>query len=384
MMTAYSRFRPWLRGCVWLGCAAAFALAGCGRKAPLPARPSAPDAPVEASAGPVSDPGATLRSPAGPMVSAAATAAVAVVVGAAGAESPTNAPVAVPLPESWRPVLAAGDPTNAVAELVRMMRNDPEVLNRLGEVLRHADEPDARRAIEAVAALGTTDAFLSMVRAAAGLPDTAIRRETMAAAATMAASGQPAPVLFEALRVADDPTMIDAAVSGLAVAADTNVVRQAAARYVESQDDAEREGLLRVLRQATSPDVAPAMMDIAAAEAGEVRDGPALAALDTLGVIGSAAAVTALLDRCAGAAPTSAVLAATARLCTPEALPALLAAAEGGVVWASPASRLAAVRALGNYPSAQVAPVLQRLVRYEQDADLRAAAQEALDRTRNN
>jgi hypothetical protein len=190
-------------------------------------------------------------------------------------------------------------------------------------------------------------------------------------------------VLLSTLKLAPEHDIVTAVQQVLGQAPDTAVPFMAALLYLDATTMEERERLLGVIRHAQTPSAVSMLTGLADAAAGQYAEPLALAAIDTLGVIGSPVAVRDLEGRIeTGTAQghnVQPLVNALSRTANPAAYELLAAAARGDGT-ASPEVRLAALNALGHYPTVEARAALNQIITQEADASLLAAAQKALKR----
>ena len=198
-------------------------------------------------------------------------------------------------------------------------------------------------------------------------------------------ANKPASVelLLETLKLAPEHDVVMAVQQVLGQAPDTAVPFMAALLYQDAATAEERERLLGVIRHAQAPTSVSMLTGLADTASGQYADPLALAAIDTLGVIGSLAAVRDLSGRIetgtAQGQNVQPLVDALSRTINPVAYD-LLAAAARGEGAANARLRLASVNALGNYPTAAARATLNQIIAQESDADLLAAAKISLKR----
>ncbi len=190
-------------------------------------------------------------------------------------------------------------------------------------------------------------------------------------------------MLLDALKLAPECDVVMAVQQVLGQSPDTAVPFMAALLYRDATTPTERERLLGVIRHAQTPAAVTMLTGLADGAAGHYTEPLALAAIDTLGVIGTPAAVRDLAGRIetAGAQGQNAqvLVEALSRTVNPAAFDWLAAAARGeGSV--NTQVRLAALNALGNYPTTASREALHQIIAREADAALQTAAKSALKR----
>jgi hypothetical protein len=221
-------------------------------------------------------------------------------------------------------------------------------------------------AARSLAAVGTPAAFLELVGIDQRSPEGTLKRDLVDAASDLS-NRESSVVLFEALSATDDPAVLKASQAALAGMADANIVWEAVARYRAATDPLERAMMTGVIRGSTIRTV-PVIGQVADTGNGVYEDSMALAAVDTLAYIGvgrrgwisrgppggclNAGGCLAggggdRPDRPPGGAP-----------CVAE-----FALGEGESAAVGLPARIAATRALGNYPPTQVEDTLNRLLR---------------------
>lgn len=229
---------------------------------------------------------------------------------------------------------------------------------------------------------GTPAAYLELIRLINNLPDGLERREALVAA-TRLDNPATAALLFETVRVSGDPELVQSAQMSLGGMTNAGVVWLAVALYRGTEDPAQQDRLLGVLRQGRQSSHVAALVSVAEQLAGDPTDPLVMATLNTLGLIGTQESVMYLAELVNAASRTgqdpTLPAAALGRVVAPEALPALTALAEGHSPGTSPEARIAATRALGYFPLDRVEATLSAIVQNEANPLLVNAAQEAMN-----
>ena len=254
-------------------------------------------------------------------------------------------------PDPLTPVMAAGEaPKNAAGQDATR-----SVTDAMNAIRRATTEAERRRAV-------TT--FISNASFMANKPATV-------------------ELLLNTLKLAPEHDVVMAVQQVLGQAQDTAVPFMAALLYQDAATAEERERLLGVIRHAQTPSAVSMLTGLADTASGQYADPLALAAIDTLGVIGSPAAVHDLSGRIAtglaAGQDVQPLVDALSRTINPAAYDLLAAAARGEDAASRPV-RMAALNALGNYPTMAARAALNQIVAQEADADLLAAAKKALKR----
>jgi len=292
---------------------------------------------------------ASLSAPVPPVSSAAAATPSARAVAAAKLDNP--APALRAAPDPLTPSLAAGETAkNAAGQDATR-----SVTDAMNAIRRATTEAERRRAV-------TT--FISNASFMANKPATV-------------------ELLLNTLKLAPEHDVVMAVQQVLGQAPDAAVPFMAALLYQDATTAEERERLLGVIRHAQAPTAVSMLTGLADTASGQYADPLALAAIDTLGVIGSPAAVRDLSGRIAtGLAQGQNVqplVDALSRTINPSAYDLLAAAARGEDAASQPV-RMASLNALGNYPTVAARAALNQIIAQEADADLLAAAKKALKR----
>jgi len=278
--------------------------------------------------------------------------------GSGGGISPAEgcaAPAADPAATLLAAALAsASDPE----EVDRALRALAATGDRYTEVvagwLTNPDPAVARLGARALAAIGTKPALMALFDQLAKLPaDSPQAWEWASILADEAPSAQCELLLERVLDPAATEPVRDAAQRALARDADAALVDRLVTLYDGAGNDAARQALADALRQMQDPELAGELARLAFDRAG-TSDPMTVALWDTLGIIGTPEAVTALAALLASsalsAADRAALADALARVDNPDALPLLRALAAGQVAGAGPAVQAAARRALANFP----------------------------------
>lgn len=273
-------------------------------------------------------------------------------LGVRTASQPAADPVAVLLASS-SPAFGS-DPE----ELDRVLRALAATGNRYIEVvagwLTNPDPAVARLGARALAAIGTKPALTALFDQLAKLPaDSPQAWEWAAILAEEAPSVQRELLLERVMDPAATEPVRDAAQRALARDADTALIDRLVTHYDGAGDDTVRQALADALRQVQDPELAGELARLAFDRAG-TSDPMTVAIWDTLGIIGTPEAVTALSALLASSAMSAADRAtladAVARVDNQDALSLLRALAAGQVAGAGPAVQAAARRALANFP----------------------------------
>ncbi len=263
----------------------------------------------------------------------------------------------------------AADPTTALLAAALASANDPEDVerallalavtgNRYTEVvvgwLTNPDPAVARLGARALAAIGTKPALMALFEQLAKLPaDSPQAWEWAAILAEEAPSTQRELLLERVLDPAATEPVRDAAQRVLARDADTALLDHLVTLYDGAGNDAARQALADALRQVQDSELAGELARLAFDRAG-TSDPMTVAIWDTLGIIGTPEAVTALAalltSSAMSAADRTALSDALARVDNPDALSLLHALAAGQVAGAGAAGQTAARRALANFP----------------------------------
>lgn len=234
-----------------------------------------------------------------------------------------------------------------------------------------------------------SDGLLAVLSSIADADTEDARREHVAELENYTASSSVdravASLLIEAVRSAGDHDVAMAAQRALGGTPDASVLLWATTAYLAATNDLDADRLLGIIRHVQRPDAVPALSDLTDLANGDYAHPLAAAAADTLGVIGTPAAVTGLLSRIERSSLEGAdvmpLVTALSRTLNPRAF-APLAAAATGKGTRNFHARLAAIQALGNYWTDDARACLQSIVASESDPALRTAAERALQRAR--
>ncbi|HOW97754.1 MAG TPA: hypothetical protein P5567_13625 [Kiritimatiellia bacterium] len=229
---------------------------------------------------------------------------------------------------------------------------------------------------------GTPAAYLELVRLINNLPDGPERRAALVAA-TKLDNPATAALLFETVRVSGDPELVQSAQMSLGGMTNEGVVWLTVALYRGTEDVAQQERFLGVIRHCQQPVFVAPLISVADQSSGDPADPLISAALDTLGLLGTTESIGYLVARLNSAAragqDTTALAASLGRVVAPSALADLTGIASGRSPADQMESRVAAARALGHYPLADVEDTLNAILQNESDPRLINAAQEAMD-----
>ncbi|MBP7829336.1 MAG: hypothetical protein KA248_05420 [Kiritimatiellae bacterium] len=298
---------------------------------------------------------------------------------------PATAPSPAGLPPPDRPIreresvtTAAGEPAKTPAPSADPSSTSAPPEEALG--YDPAISPTARA--KALADEGTPAAYLELIRLINNLPDGLERREALVAA-TRIENPATTALLFETVRVSGDPELVQSAQMSLGSMTNEGVVWLTVALYRGTEDPAQQDRLLGVLRQGRQSSHVAALVSVAEQLAGDPTDPLVMAALNTLGLIGTQESITYLAEMVNAASRTgqdpTLPAAALGRVVAPEALPTLTALAEGHSPGTSPEARIAATRALGHFPLDSVEATLSAIAQNATDPLLINAAQEAMN-----
>jgi hypothetical protein len=261
----------------------------------------------------------------------------------------------------------AADPTATL--LAAALASDPEDVDRalralaatgdrytevVAGWLTNPDPAVARLGVRALAAIGTKSALMALFDQLAKLPaDSPQAWEWASILADEAPSAQRDLLLEWVLDPAATEPLRDAAQRALARDADAALANRLVTLYDSASNDAARQALADALRQMQNPELVDELVRLAFDRAG-ISDPMTVAIWDTLGIIGTPEAVTALAALLASsalsAADRAALADALARVDNLDALPLLRALAAGQVAGAGPTVQAAAHRALANFP----------------------------------
>ncbi|MBA4387014.1 MAG: hypothetical protein C0404_03475 [Verrucomicrobia bacterium] len=252
----------------------------------------------------------------------------------------------------------------------------------LDKLLGHSDVNVRLLGVQGLAAGGTAADAIGLVRIIGEAKDEDFKRHAVEIAGTIR-NPDAAAVLFEVIRVSEDPEMVQMAQKSLAGMPGESVLEETVMRFELSVDERERDQLLGIVRHVSGTNSVDKLGEIADRAEGDYSSPLALAAVDTLGIIGTVPAVSNLFERIeSGESAGTQVVDAVSRVSNPEALPFLIHAAAAGGSMTDPSARLAATRALGNYTRAAVGPTLEALLKDESNAAIRAAAEKSLKRVK--
>lgn len=189
------------------------------------------------------------------------------------------------------------------------------------------------------------------------------------------------PVLMDWATATTDRAVLRASLTALGRLGDAAMIEDIEKRYAATRLYDERYRLAKVIRNITSPEAAPALMELA-----RRSDAPGelvIAATDALASVGTPPAVSLLLQKLeSDQGDNSARLAtAIARIDRAEALSTLQYAARGNKDAPSIRTRVAAIQALANFNDDQTRALLTQL-RTDTTEEVRTAATAALSQVR--
>lgn len=304
----------------------------------------------------------------------------------------TESPTGVPLPSTMVPEAppTLGEITNmlnstvekqiALAAIRHYVTNNVNSLNEMSVLLKSPDSQVAALGAVGLAALGTRDAAAQLITAIQELAPGNTKRELTAALASF--SNPEAAEMFIALAGSSQDRDVAAAIQrALGNCATGLVLTEVVQHFQSSNSSEERDNLVASIRHMQSPGCVDGLISILSDQKVVSTTEPlGLAIADTLGIIGSTNAVNYLFGRLDNLRPgdTSPIYDAIGRVSNPESLPLLAAVAYGQIAGSAPYSRMAAVQALGNFSSSQVAPVLNWLIQNDPNAGIKESARAAL------
>ena len=273
------------------------------------------------------------------------------------------------------------DVETAEEALSRFAREGDRQVPDLASFLRSPAADAVGLGARVLAEMGTEAAVAELLKAFSALPEESEVQREVGDAITTVSNQAAAPFLLAQLvsRDADDAA-VDVIQRALANLADPALLANFAKEYASASDDAVKERLADTVRHVQKPDCVPALAELMQAGKGDCSDPLVAAAADTLGIVGTAEAVNALIRQLTNAETTdkTGLLAAITRVRNPDALPVLKSAALGTLPDAGRAVRLAAIVALGILPHNQSGSVLQGLAIGDPDPEIRHAALEML------
>lgn len=269
----------------------------------------------------------------------------------------------------------------AEESLSRFARDGDGQVPDLAPFLRSPDPDAVGLGARVLAELGTDAALAELLKAFSALPEDSDVHRQVGDAITAVSNPAAAPFLLSQLLSGDaDEAAVDVMQRALANLADPALLATLAADYAAAADAAVKARLADTVRHVQNPTCAPALAELLQAGKGDCSDPLVAAAADTLAMVGTPAAVQALIGQLTvpETTDTSGLLAALSRVRNPDALPVLKSAALGSLPNAGTELRLAAIVALGTLPPDQSGSVLQGLAVRDPDPQIRNAAREML------
>lgn len=277
---------------------------------------------------------------------------------------------------------STGNRDAAHAAIREYAASHPAALAELSALAKSQDADIALLGAHGLAGLGTPEAAVELVASIQAAQPGAGRRELSAALGCFN-SPATAQLFFGLLGTSEDREVLAGAEKALSNMADTPIIHEILQRYEASNSPGERDNLLAALRHMQTTNCVPALLDIVNQQKVISSTDPlGLAAVDTLGIIGSTVAVSNLFTHLANAREggSSPIYDAIGRVSNPESLPMLASVAYGQVPGTSLHARMAAIQALGNYTAQQVQPALNWLIQNDPNAGIREAAANAFKR----
>ena len=303
------------------------------------------------------------------------------------ANKPAGGEASAPKPPSSPPEIAqmlkTTDNNEAAYTAIREYASkNPLCFPELSALLRGGDPDLALLGAHGLSALSTpeaaTDVLAAIGAAQAGLP-----KRQLAEALANFKSPELAELFLGLLGTSQEREIVYASQRALANSADTPLLNQVVQRYEASNSATERDNLTAAIREMQNTNCVEGLLSILNQQRVVSSTDPlGLAAVDTLGIIGSPGAVSNLFTHLwslrEGA--SSPVFDSIGRVSNPESLPLIGSVALGQVPGASLYSRTAAVQALANYSGPQVQSTLNWLVQNDPNGGIREAAANALKR----
>ena len=277
---------------------------------------------------------------------------------------------------------STGNKEAAYTAIREYARRNPSSFADLSALLRGGDADLALLGAHGLSALATPEAATDLIAVIRATQPGLSKRQLTETLASFA-NPQLSAFFLGVLGAAPEREVLSAAQRALANAADSALLHEVVQRYEASNSAPERENLVAAMRHMQNPNCVEGLLDILNQQRVVSSTDPlGLAAADTLGIIGSQAAVSNLFAHLWSLreGSSSPVFDSIGRVMNPESLPLLASVAYGQVPSASLYSRMAAVQALGNYNAQQVQPALNWLVQNDQNAGIREAATNALKR----
>ncbi len=264
------------------------------------------------------------------------------------------------------------------SEAVPWVPNDPSVRLAL-ERFRNGSDSDRLAIAGLLMEMGTEESITGLVLVLRNLPAGEVKSLICQKLEKLEA-GTGREFLLGLLLVDADQEVARALTSALGSQADEALIDRLVALYDAVPDPGARDRLLDVLSQGTTDRIAPAIGALINDEARGLADPLMLAAGRALADNASAQALDVLLGKLSKAgkqAESSEFAGIVAGIWRPRAHHALLYAAEGNKIATAPASRIAAIRALKNFPGEETTEVLTR-VASDPDKTISAAAREVV------
>jgi hypothetical protein len=304
--------------------------------------------------------------------------------------------VVTPQAIASEPKVETSDTT--IKEIVALLKetgNVEHARKRIGAVIARNDkavdeavallatEPDPDIGILIVSGMvdaGTEKAIDALLGLFSQMPDDNATKRQIGDAIIQVTNPACADVLLEAVLSGDDPSDVaDIAQRALGNIADNELLNKIEQLYYSAQDDSEKQRLADTVRHAQGTNLVQALISLSDPPEASRSESIAVAACDTLGIIGTPEATLYLLARIssAQAGATDPALDSLARVRNTDSLPVLLQAARGhGGMTAS--ARVAAIAALKNFDTDTVGTVLEEIARTTADSRVLDAAEVSL------
>jgi HEAT repeat protein len=275
-----------------------------------------------------------------------------------------------------------GNRETAYAAMRDFASNNPASLPEIAALLRTGDPDQAVLGAQGLVALSTPEAMAELLTAIQGAEPGSLKRELSDALASFN-NPELAPFLLSLLGTSQEREIAAAVQQALGKSANDAVLQAVVQRYQTSTSASEQDNLIAAVRQMQNATCVEGLLSILSQQPVISSPDPlGLAAMDTLGIIGSLNAVSNLFSYLGSLddEASSPLSEAIGRVSNPESLSLMAYMAYGQASGFPLSARMAAVQALGNYESNQVFPILNWLVQNDQNTGIREAAGTTLKR----
>lgn len=314
------------------------------------------------------------RAPAGPPPKPAGA------IPGPGAPSPESGP-STPKPKggAFDPSVPSGKTEQSVAFPTEMRPKDPAV-QALVRKYSGASESERAELARQLLAIDTTESVAGLMQITQGMPP-GEQKSNICQGLSGMETREKREFLLGALPFVDGDAR-RALAQAMGAQADSSLISTLVERYDNSGDEAVRSSVLQVLRDSISADAVGMTSAIVNDPGNGMAEPMVRAAAEALARNASAPAVATLMRKLSASrdAPDSEALATLiSGISNPAAQATLIYSARGNKDSPNPASRVVAIRALGNYPTLESLQAMRQLHR-DADPAVQAASREVAQR----